>query len=118
RPRGDRPGRPRAAHSSRARRGRSLVKRLLALAALRFYLRHPWQLALALAGIALGVAVYVGVDLANDSARRAFELSAEILRGQATHRLLPVGGELDEDVYRELVLERGIAAAAPVLEAD
>ncbi|HEY8452406.1 MAG TPA: FtsX-like permease family protein [Natronosporangium sp.] len=94
------------------------MKRLLALAALRFYLRHPWQLALALAGIALGVAVYVGVDLANDSARRAFELSAEILRGQATHRLLPVGGELDEDVYRELVLERGIAAAAPVLEAD
>ncbi|HEX6998848.1 MAG TPA: ABC transporter permease [Gammaproteobacteria bacterium] len=94
------------------------MRRLLALAALRFYLRHPWQLALALAGIALGVAVYVGVDLANDSARRAFELSAEALRGQATHRLLPVGGELDEDVYRELVLERGVAAAAPVLEAD
>ena len=73
---------------------------------------------LALAGISLGVAVYVGVDLATDSAERAFELSATLVRGQATHRLLPVGGELDEAVYRELVTTRGMPAAAPVVELD
>ena len=82
----------------------------------RFYLRHPWQLCLAIAGISLGVAVYVGVDLANDSARRAFELSSEIVVGQTTHRLLPVGGELPESVYRELVVNRGLDVAAPVIE--
>ena len=82
----------------------------------RFYFRHPWQLCLAIAGISLGVAVYVGVDLANDSARRAFELSSEIVVGQTTHRLLPVGGELPESVYRELVVNRGLDVAAPVIE--
>jgi putative ABC transport system permease protein len=94
------------------------VIRLLQRSSARFYWRHPWQLVLALAGISLGVAVYVGVDLATDSAERAFELSAALVRGQATHRLLPVGGELDEAVYRELVTTRGIPAAAPVVELD
>ena len=94
------------------------MNRLLWRSSARFYWRHPWQLALAIAGISLGVAVYVGVDLANDSAQRAFELSASVVRGQATHRLLPVGGELDEAVYRTLVIERGVSAAAPVVELD
>jgi len=92
------------------------VNRLLSLTAIRFYARHPWQLALALAGISLGVGVYVGVDLATNSAARAFELSAAALRGGTTHRLLAAGGDLDENVYAELVLRRGIALAAPVIE--
>ncbi len=93
------------------------MNRLMRRASARFYLRHPWQLVLAIAGISLGVAVYVGVDLANDGAQRAFELSAAVVRGQATHRLLPVGAELDETVYRDLVTERGIRAA-PVVELE
>ena len=91
---------------------------LLRRAARRFYFRHPWQLALALAGISLGVAVYVGVDLANDSARRAFELSEAAVTGQTTHRLLPVGGALAETAYRDLVLEHGVALAAPVIQVE
>lgn len=91
---------------------------LLLTASRRFYLRHPWQLALAIAGICLGVAVYVGVDLANDSAQRAFDLSADVVNGRTTHRLLPVGGTLPEGVFRELVVDRGITAAAPVIETD
>jgi putative ABC transport system permease protein len=94
------------------------VNRLLRLASLRFYLRHPWQLALAITGISLGVAVYVGVELANDSAARAFELSSALVRGQTTHRLLPVGGALDQAVYTELVTKHGLAAAAPMIAAD
>lgn len=94
------------------------MMRLLGRSAQRFYLRHPWQLALALAGISLGVAVYVGVDLANDSAQRAFELSEGAVTGRTTHRLLPIGGALDESVYRELVLERGVMLAAPVIRLD
>ncbi|HEU4617481.1 MAG TPA: FtsX-like permease family protein [Gammaproteobacteria bacterium] len=91
---------------------------LLLKASARFYLRHPWQLALAIAGIALGVAVYVGVDLASDSAERAFELSADAVNGRTTHRLLPLGGDLPEGVFRDLVTRRGITDAAPVIETD
>ncbi len=92
--------------------------RLLSLASWRFYRRHPWQLGLAIAGISLGVGVFVGVELANDSAARAFELSAALVRGQTSHRLLPIGADMDEAVYRELVVGRNIAHAAPVIEAD
>ena len=60
---------------------------LLRRASLRFYLRHPWQLGLAIAGISLGVGVYVGVSLANDSAARAFDVAAAEVRGPITHRL-------------------------------
>ena len=93
------------------------MRRLLLRASARFYLRHPWQLALAIAGVALGVAVYVGVALANDSARRAFELSSEAVTGRTTHRVLPVGGALPERVYTDLVTRVGISNAAPVVEA-
>ena len=47
------------------------MTRLLRRASLRFYLRHPWQLGLAIAGISLGVGVYVGVSLATASAAPA-----------------------------------------------
>lgn len=94
------------------------MTRLLQRASLRFYLRHPWQLAIAIVGIGLGVSVFVGVQLANDSAARAFDLAAATVRGATTHRLLPLGDDLDENVYRELVLERGITTGAPVIEAQ
>jgi len=89
---------------------------LLALATLRFYGRHPWQLALAIAGIALGIAVFVGIELANDSARRAFESSSAAVRGQTTHRLLPLTGMLDESIYLALKRDRRFVVSAPVLE--
>ena len=91
--------------------------RLVARATVRFYSRHPWQLGLAILGIALGVAVYVGVALANDSARRAFDLSSAAVRGHTTHRLLPVGAAIPESRYADLVLEGRVSAAAPVIEA-
>ena len=93
------------------------MMRLLNRASLRFYLRHPWQLGLAVAGISLGVGVFVGVQLANDSAARAFDLSAALVRGGTSHRLVPIGSDLDETVYRDVVIDRNIASAAPVIEA-
>ncbi len=72
------------------------MSRLYARSGRRFLQRHPGQLGLALVGIALGVAVVVGVDLANDSARRAFELSSALVTGRATHQLTGVDGTLPE----------------------
>jgi putative ABC transport system permease protein len=94
------------------------VTRLLRRASLRFYLRHPWQLGLAIAGISLGVGVYVGVGLANDSAARAFDVTATEVRGPITHRLLPLDETLDERLYSELVVRDGTVTAAPVVEGE
>jgi putative ABC transport system permease protein len=91
---------------------------LLNRASLRFYLRHPWQLGLAIVGVSLGIAVYVGVSLANDSAGRAFDIAAARVRGEMTHRLLPVDGMLDETLYRDLVLRDRIATASPMVEGE
>ena len=53
-----------------------------------YLLRHPWQLALALLGICIGVAVIVAVDLANQSAKKAFLLSMDAVTGAATHQVI------------------------------
>lgn len=92
------------------------MNELLANAGRRFYLKHPWQLCLAVTGIALGVAVYVGVDLANNSARRAFELSADLITGRTTHHLMAVKGNISNSQYRELRIQHGPLQAAPVIE--
>ncbi len=90
----------------------------LLTASRRFYSRHPLQLLLAILGVALGVAVFVGVDLANDSARRAFEQSEASLVGSATHQFIGVGTEIPNDIYRELRLNNGPLIAAPVVETE
>ncbi len=81
------------------------------------YLRsHPWQLILGLLGIALGVAVVIAVDLANHSAKRAFDLSLQSLLGRTSHVIEGSAPGIDEAVYRWLRVERGIAASAPIVE--
>ncbi len=89
---------------------------LLWKASFRHLLRHPWQLALAVLGVALGVAVVVGIDVANGSAQRAFELSSEALSGRTTHQIVGSGGELPEDLYRKLRADLGLNLTAPVVE--
>ena len=88
---------------------------LLWRALLRHPLRHPWQLGLAMLGIALGVAVVVAVDLANASARRSFDLAMNRITGQATHRIVGAAQGLAETLYVRLRVERGLRSSAPVV---
>ena len=82
----------------------------------RHLTRHPWQTALAVLGIALGVAVVVSIDLAGESARRTLGLSADAVTGRATHQVTGGPAGLDEAVYVRLRVERGLRPAAPVVE--
>lgn len=81
-----------------------------------YFLRHPWQLSLALIGIGIGVAVIVAVDLANASARKAFLLSMDAIAGEATHQVIGGPRGVPEEVYVRLRVENGIRAIAPVVE--
>jgi putative ABC transport system permease protein len=78
--------------------------------------RHPWQLALALLGIALGVAVTIAVDLAVGSAHRAFEISTSAVTGRATHQITGASTGLDEQLYRTLRIDEGVRSIAPVVD--
>lgn len=89
---------------------------LLLRASLRHYLRHPWQLLFAIIGIMLGVAVFTAVDLAGNSAKRAFALSMDSITGSASHQIVGGPGGLDEAVYTGLRLN-GWRMTAPLVEA-
>ncbi len=87
-------------------------------ASIGFLLRHPWQLALALLGICIGVAVIVAVDLAIESSRKAFLRSMDTLAGEATHQVIGGPNGVDENLYSRLRVDAGIKSIAPVVEGD
>ncbi|MGD8938341.1 MAG: FtsX-like permease family protein [Gammaproteobacteria bacterium] len=83
---------------------------------LRHYTRHPWQILLSIVGIALGVAVVVSIDLANSSANKAFELSAEAVSGNATHEIIGGPDGVPDEIYTQLRMTEGLENIAPVVE--
>lgn len=85
-------------------------------ASFRHLLRHPAQGALALAGLALGVATVVAVHIATASSSRAFELSMAAVNGPATHELSGGPAGVDERLYARLVLDYPQLAFAPLVE--
>src|SRR5215469_5389973 len=91
---------------------------VLRRASVRHLVRHPWQFALSVLGIALGVAVALSIDLATESARRAFTLATEAVTGRATHQIVGGPAGLPEDVYRTLRVGLGARDAAPIVAFD
>jgi putative ABC transport system permease protein len=92
------------------------LKPILFRAGARYHLQHPWQLALALLGIALGVAVVAAVDLAVESSRRAFTLSTEAVSGRATHEVIGGPAGLPDSLFGALRPHLGGGSAAPVID--
>ncbi len=89
---------------------------LLVIASRRYWRRRPFELGLALAGIAVGVAVVVAIDLANQSAARAFDLATDTVTGSATHQVIGGPEGLPEAAYTRLVLEAAAEPAAPMVD--
>ena len=81
----------------------------------RYLVRRPWQSLLMILGITLGVAVVIAVDLANESASRAFDLSTDAVAGRATHQIVGGPEGLDEQVYTDLRRAGAGVALAPVV---
>ena len=96
---------------------RHVPARALARIGLRTLARHPWQTALMIVGIMLGVAVMVAIDLANSAAGHAFDLSTDAIAGRATHQIVGGPAGVNEAVYTGLRVEGGVRLAAPIVAA-
>ncbi len=92
------------------------MPRPLILTALRDFLRRPWQSALMIVGVALGVAVVIAIDLANASASRAFELSTEAVTGRTTHQIVGSSAGIPQELFRQVRVDWNIRTSAPVVE--
>jgi putative ABC transport system permease protein len=92
------------------------MNRALVKTSYRYLMRKPLQSLLMLLGIALGVAVVVAIDLANQSSRKAFQLSAEALVGRATHQIRGGPSGISEAFYRQLRVDFGVRTSAPIVE--
>jgi len=89
--------------------------RLLRLFNFRHLRRKPLETFLCLLGIALGVAVMLSIDLANQNALRSFRRSVEAVTGRATHQVH--GGPSGiTDSLAIIILSRSDLQATPVLE--
>lgn len=82
----------------------------------RYVRRRLLQSALFVIGVALGVAVVIAIDLANNSASRAFGLSAESITGRATHQIIGGPSGLPSDFYARVRVELGLRDSAPIVE--
>ncbi|GMR11118.1 MAG: FtsX-like permease family protein [Anaerolineae bacterium] len=90
--------------------------RPLIRAGIRDLIRRPLFSGLMLAGLTLGVSVVTAIDLASQSAARAFELSTDTVVGRATHRVIGGPTGVPEELYAEIRSGSGITQAAPVVE--
>lgn len=97
--------------------GRARQLPLLWQAAWRHAWQHPWQSWLSIAGIALGVMMVVAVDLANSSARRAFDLSVDTISGRITHQISGGAAGVPDAVFTGIRTELGLRRSAPTLTA-
>jgi putative ABC transport system permease protein len=80
---------------------------------LRHARRHWVLAALNVLAVALGVAVFVAIQVANGSASRAFEAGVDVVAGKAQ---LEVRGSLSDAILPAIEHTPGVRAATPVIE--
>ena len=86
---------------------------------LRPFQRETIRTVLTVAGIAVGVAVVVAIQLANQSALRAFRESVDAVAGRANYQIVSESVPLDENILRSLqpFWQQGLRMA-PVIDAE
>ncbi len=83
---------------------------------INYSVKNPWQTLLSIIGIMLGVAVVIAIDIANQSAYKAFELSMESVSGKATHQIIANPPGLPDSIFTDIKSRLFIEKAAPVIE--
>ncbi len=82
----------------------------------RYINRRFVQSLLFILGVALGVAMVIAIDVANGSAKRAFDLSAQSISGNATHQIIASSNTLPTSLFDQIRTELGLRTSAPIVE--
>jgi putative ABC transport system permease protein len=90
--------------------------RLFLTHSLRHYARHPALTALNIVGIALGVTVFLSIEIVNHSALESFRASVDIVAGKADLEVVGDGLRFDERAYPLVADDPDITAATPTVE--
>lgn len=68
-------------------------------------------------GVVIGVAVVVAIDLANESSRKSFEYANRVVDAGASHQIVAVIGDIDEQLYADL-RRAGVYFATPIITGE
>ncbi len=79
----------------------------------RYALRHKTLALINILSVALGVAVYLAIQIANYSAIKAFQAGVDIVAGRSQ---LEARGNIDDAVFPKLQKLPGVDAATPLVE--
>ena len=82
---------------------------------LRYLAQHRLLAALNIASVALGVAVYLAIQIANHSANRAFAASVDVVAGKAQLEITAPAGGLADEIFPLVRRQPGVAAATPLV---
>ncbi|MDE0332957.1 MAG: ABC transporter permease, partial [Nitrospinae bacterium] len=93
-----------------------VTAQLLRFLAWRRLKEEPFRLALTLVGVALGVAVFIAVKMANETSTRAFENSLVAISGKTQLEVSAGGLGVDEDLILSLRETKGVKRATPVMQ--
>lgn len=88
---------------------------VLAKAAWRGWRAQPFLTALNVLGLAIGIAVYLAIQIVNHSATRSFQAGIDLVAGRSDLEITDPGG-VDETIWPKLSGFPGLRAATPVLE--
>ena len=91
---------------------------LLRLISWPYLRKHLLRSILTTAGIALGVALLVGMHTANDSVQRAFADTVDRIAGKAQLQVSAGDAGFPEEILERVQSVREVRAAAPVIEAE
>jgi len=80
------------------------------------YLVHDRRTWLTLVGVALGIAVFMAIRMANESVLGAYRQSVEALAGRTDLEILGLSGPLDEGLLLKLREEPAILEMAPLVQ--
>ncbi len=94
----------------------SVTAQLLRLLAWRRLKEEPFRLVLTLVGVALGVAVFLAIKMANETSTRAFENSLVAISGKTQLEVSAGGLGVDENLILKLRAMKEVKRATPVIQ--